>query len=287
MQLKDKLMSKQYWKHFAAAIAALSAAATLLTVLFNFEWLKNCWLFGAIGTAFVLVGSHFYAKWQVRTKKQIDLTLSNEQKLTICEGNLFVQKGIICIPFNEYFDTHVGDGVVRKDSIHGQFINNCYENRVEELDDLIRKALSPFEYKENKRRLNDCPTRKYPLGTCVDIIDKENTYVLFALTHFDDNDKANLKRVEYTEVTHKLMDHLAEIAENRPVFMPLYGTGLSRLQRTPQRILIHLLDTIDFCDKWSIPGGINIFIKSLDSIAVDLNTVESVVKKGITEKEEE
>ena len=280
-------MNKILWKHIATAIAAFSAAATLITVLFNCDWIKGCWAYGAVGVILVALGSYAYAKWQVRTKKQIALTLSNEQKLTICEGNLFGQKGIICIPFNEYFDTHVGDGVVRKDSIHGQFINNCYENREEELDDLIRKALSPFEYKENKRRLNDCPIRKYPLGTCVDIIDKENTYVLFALTHFDDNDKANVKRVEYTEVTHKLMDHLAEIAENRPVFMPLFGTGLSRLQRTPQRILIHLLDTIDFNDKWSIPGGINIYIKSLDSVAVDLNTVESIVKKGITEKEEE
>jgi hypothetical protein len=63
--------------------------------------------------------------------------------------------------------------------------------------------------------------------------------------------------------------------------MPLIGAGLTRISRTPQRILIHLVDILDFEDRYSIPGGVNILIKSLNSVNVNLNTVEDVVKKGV------
>ena len=116
-------MIKQFWKHFAAAIAALSATATLLTVLFDLDGLKDKWVYGLIGTVIVIGGSVGYALWQIKSKKKISLTLSSELKLTVSEGDLFDKKGVICIPFNEYFDTHVGGGVISEKSLHGQFIN--------------------------------------------------------------------------------------------------------------------------------------------------------------------
>ncbi len=277
-------MIRQYWKHVATAIAALASFATLLTALFNCEWVKENWLYGLIGSFVVFGGSLLYGCWQTRSKKKISVSLSSELKLTIFEGDLFNQKGIICIPVNEYFDTHVGDGVINEKSVHGQFINRFFKDREGELVAKINQGL-PQGGETHKRRIAGCPTLKYPLGTCVDVRDGENTYVLFALSHFDDNDKAFIKRIEYAPVVNKLMDHLTAIAESRCVYMPLLGAGLSRLRRTPQRILLNLVDTLDFNDSIVIPGGIHIVIKSLSDMDVNLTSLEYIVKSGITESD--
>lgn len=275
-------MKKLFWKHFAAAIAALSATATLSTALFDLDTIKECWLYGVIGGLTVLAGSMAYAVWQIRSAKNISLSLSSEQKVKISEGDLFQKEGVICIPVNEFFDTHVGDGVVDKDTLHGMFINKYFSDRIPELENKIKEKLAGLKAKECKRRLDFCPTKQYPLGTCVDIRDGENLYVLFALSHFNEKDTAFLSRTEYTEVIQSLMDHLSSIVENRMVFMPLFGTGLSRLHRTPQRVLLHLIDTLDFYEKWCVPGGVNIVIKSLDSNSINLNTINHLVQEGIT-----
>ena len=94
-----------------------------------------------------------------------------------------------------------------------------------------------------------------------------------------------MSRLEYAEVVRKLMDHLSLIAEGRPVYMPLFGTGLARLKRTPERILYHLVDTLDFDDTSSIPGGLNIIIKSLDKLNVNLTVFEQILKSGIIDTE--
>ena len=183
-------MSRYYFKHFATAIAALSAAATLVTALFNCDWVTGVWYYGLIGAAVVLGGSFAYACWQTRSKRKISLDLSSELKLSISEGDLFQQKGIICIPFNEYFDTHVGDGVVGEKTLHGIFINRFFKDRIPELEYKIRSKLPQEGYQVHQRRLEECPDKQYELGTCIDLREGETTYVLFALTHFDDNDKA-------------------------------------------------------------------------------------------------
>ena len=280
-------MRKQYWKHFAAAIAALSAAATLLTVLFDFEWVKGCWVYGIIGAVLVIIGSHLYAQWQIRTKKSISLTLSARLRLSISEGDLFDKKGVICIPFNEYFDTHVGDGVVGERTLQGIFIKKFFNNNLEVLNNTIKEALQSEKPTRNvaKRRVDGCPTNKYELGTCVDLKIEGNTFVLFALTHFDENDVAGLSRAEYGLVVKKLMDHLSNVSESKTVYMPLFGTGLARMNRTHQRILTHLVDLFDFNDRCPIHGGIHIVIKSLDDAEVNLSALEEIIKKGIIETE--
>ncbi len=278
-------MIKQFWKHFATAIAALSASATLLTVLFNLDCLKDKWVYGLIGTVIVIVGSVCYALWQIKSKKSISVTLSSDLKLTICEGDLFEKKGIICIPVNEYFDTHVGDGVIAERSVHGQFINRLFKDRIDELSGKINKGLRQAGGVEHERRLIECPNIKYPLGTCVDIRDGENLYVLFALCHFDDNDKAFVKRSEYVYVVNQVMEHLTKIAEDKTVYMPLIGAGLARLRRTPQRILLNLVDTLDFNDYCFISGGIHVVIKSLSNVEVNLTSLEHIITNGITESD--
>ena len=279
-------MNRFYWKHLIAALAAFSAIGTLVTMFFKFEWLKDHWYWGVLGLTIVVGSSILYACFQIRGKKKIILNISSTLKLTIMEGDLFKQKGVICIPFNEYFDTHVGDGVVGENSLHGLFINKYFKERIPELNRKILDGLNQIQFiDEHRRRIDGCPTKRYPLGTCVDVRDGENIYVLFALTHFDENDTAFVSRFEYSKVVNDLMKHLTATVEDRPVYMPVFGSGLSRLGRTPQRILYHLVDTLDFDDTAKIIGGLNILIKSLKKDSINLNLLEYMVNNGIKKDE--
>lgn len=276
------MMKRSFLAHFLAAIASLAALATLITVLFDVDCIKECWACGTFWAILVVLISFGYACWQTRSKKKISLDLSSELKLTISEGDLFEKKGIICIPVNEYFDTHVGDNVVNENSIHGQFITKYYKDRLGELQQKINDALAGKDSKEHPRRLDICPNKQYDLGTCIDIRDGENTYVLFALTHFNDQDVANVGRTEYSQVVNLLMEHLSVMAEAKPVYMPLFGTKYSRMRRTSQRILLQLVNTIDFNDTCTIPGGVHIVIDSLDKLNVNLTLLEHVITNGIS-----
>lgn len=69
---------------------------------------------------------------------------------------------------------------------------------------------------------------------------------------------------------------MAGICENRPVYMPLFGTGLSRINLPAQQVLHYLTDTILFTPPLTILGGLNIVIKSLEDSGVNLNRIEDI-----------
>ena len=118
----NNYMPLLFWRHYTTALGVLSALATLLSFLFEFKFIHQFWYIGVIGLSVVLLISFLYAWWRSRSKTEIKLNLSSNLDLTIFEGDLFNQKGVICIPFNEFFDTHVGDKVVSEKSLHGMFI---------------------------------------------------------------------------------------------------------------------------------------------------------------------
>lgn len=170
--------------------------------------------------------------------------------------------------------------MISKYSIHGLFINRYWTDRVEKLDSEISMALKGINYETVKRRSGK--PNKYPIGTCIDIRDGANTYVLFALTHFDKDNHAFLDRKEYPFAVDRLFEHSQYIAVNQPVYMPLFGSGLSRLRRSPQRILSFLIDAIDFKHShMSFPHGVNIVIKSIKSTGVNLNSIENHFEKEL------
>ncbi|WP_155949984.1 macro domain-containing protein [Prevotella sp. P6B4] len=86
--------------------------------------------------------------------------------------------------------------------------------------------------------------KKYPLGTCA-IIDKDNThYVLLALTHFDEEDHAYVELSEFGRSISSMCRYLSDKVGDTPVYMPLMGMGMARLNQPAQFILKYTLDTI-------------------------------------------
>lgn len=269
------------------ALAALSSFATLITFCCGWSVNSNSpWYYFAIVSGVVLGIAIIYAILLSIPKKKINLAISpGKLDIAIQQADLFEQKGIIVIGVNEYFDTHVGNGVVSPKSLHGLFINRYFHDRTDELykkviDSLSEQGIDPIE-KDCKRRTDHGKTAKYPIGTCAKIRDGVNTYVLVALSHFDSNDKAHLERTEYNTVIGNLMNFLANNAEANEVHMPILGSGLTRLDRTPKRILYYMIDAIDFQYTPTLVGGLHIDIISLKKAGINLNYVESTFKNGI------
>ena len=222
---------------------------------------------------------------KTRKKKKITLNINSSLKLTIQEADIFSQNGIIVIGVNEYFDTHVGDGVISEKSLHGIFINEYYRDHLTDLDKDIKESLEIQKIKPIERdcsRRHRCgKTDKYELGTCALIHDGGKKYVLVALTHFDENDKANMSRDELNFVLGKLMTFLEKNAEAREVHMPILGGGLARLNRSSNRILNFTIDVLDFIHSSQILGGLYIDIISLKSAGIDLNKIENQFNNNI------
>lgn len=269
--------TKKFWEYFILAIAALSSVVTLFGFVFqsNIQFESISMACKIVSFIAIILICLVYACIMTESKDKVIFRFNPQFNLTIEKGNLFEKQGIIVIPVNEYFDTHVGDGIISPNTIHGKFITNYFRNRVNELDKLLDNALRGKKYHTNEsRRLGK--KFKYDLGTCVDITIDDNVYVLVALTHFDGNDHAYLDKKDYPIVFDRLISHLHEINMHveKPIYMPIMGSGLSRLRRSPQRILNFLVDAIDFkYSAYTFPYGLNIEIFDINQ--VNLNQLET------------
>ena len=269
---------KKFFNHLFVAIGAISSMMTMVSFFFSIKWSEHLVLTWTI-IAFVVIVCLFYACAQVRRKKQINIWISENFQLSVKEGNLFDQKGVIVIPVNDYFDTHVGDGIIDPKSVHGQFIQNLFRDRIKELDDKISESLK-FQDKQGKEveKRSYGKRIKYSLGDCADVMDGGNRYVCVVTTEFDADNIARLTRDQLSTVVSGLFNHLELVAGKDSVSMPVIGAGNARLNRDAERILHYLIDYFDFSlSEKKILGGVNVLIPSAKT--VDLRRIASIFSK--------
>lgn len=286
--LLDVCMNKKFFYYFNIALAAMASATTLFCAVAPDNWLGTktwCLTFGILASIAVIC---VYFAWsQTNLKESISIKISPNLRVNVFKGDLFKQKSIVVIPVNEYFDTHVDDVIIAHRTIHGKFIDEHFRNKEDELYQLIDSQIhqtqgaTPNQHRPHAGGRNI----KYPLGTCADVVVGDIIYVLFALTHFDDEDKAYLPKEEFGNAIIKLMNHLATISNNRPVYMPLFGTGLSRLNETHQRVLLFIIDTISFSCPVAINAGLNVVVYPTDMVKVNLNKVEDFFSETLGDVE--
>lgn len=273
-------MHKEFLKNFLTAIGTCSAFATLIS--FVFTDMDFCWITGVFILLGILIASLWWAWYSSKRKTSITLSFKNETDVRVEFGDLFSKEGIVVIPVNEFFDTEVGSGVISPKSVHGQFILKVFRNRQDELRKRIDSALLnvPDSFQKN-RRLSSTPNIAYPLGTCIDIKEGNCTYVLFAFTEFDIHDKASISPRVVSKTIMKLMNHLDEIAEDNPVYMPVFGNKTSRLNKKAQRMLLYVLETIDFGETPRLVGGLNVECYTKEKNHYDLNAIEDYFNNNI------
>ena len=94
------------------------------------------------------------------------------------------------------------------------------------------------------------------------------------MSKFNEEDVAYLEKKYFGDAIRGLMSHLHDMNNDRAVYMPVIGTGMSKLQRSHQRVLTYFLDCIDFTNESSLPAGLNIVVYEGDKDKVNLSLVE-------------
>ncbi len=151
--------------------------------------------------------------------------------ITIKEGDIFQEKGWKLIPFNEFFDTIVDDIIIAKNTLNGKFITN----HVSDINDLKRTIKETKDTPTLKHTLKN-GKKSFPLGRIILYQD----YMLLAFSRFVDN-QAYLTHSEYEECLRTMWQEISRTYANKPIVIPLLGSGITRFEHMSEKNNFHLL----------------------------------------------
>ena len=182
-------------------------------------------IFGWIFIGVLLFIYIFVWVWANNLNK-IDIKIEGSP-VTIKVGDIFKQKGLKVIAFNEYFDTQVDNRIISKNSLNGLFIDNHLNISLAEFD----KHIDDYCYEsgdilgQNGDRKNG-KKRKHRIGTiCV-----YGDFLITALSKFDDSNKAVLTMPEYLEFLINFWDKVNNVYAQQNVSIPVIGSGITRIK---------------------------------------------------------
>lgn len=218
--------------------------------------------------------------------KEVHLRIG-ETNVEIKFGDIFNEKGLKVIPFNEYFDTAVDNNIISENSLNGQFINKFYFNKqlVKELDNIILN--SPL-LKESK--VGIVPERevgnknKYVLGSLVAL---DNEYIVTAMSRFDENNKAFLSMEDYIAFLMKFWEKISIVYNQRTVVIPVMGSGITRFPNgydnaKLQDLLQIILWTFEVSKiKLDLPAKLVIVISEKKEDRINLFKLKEMGKDGL------
>lgn len=221
-------------------------------------------------------------------KKKLTLEINKRTKLTIQERDLFKNSDCaIVVPVNEFFDTHIDDGIINKNSIHGQFIR-LFSKDIAFLRRQIDAQLSKFDkLPRNRERtmVNDLPQDRYPLGTCVRIQKNNKIYILVAVTRFNSNEHIEVSTEEFPEVIRKMFNGIEQLHDGKPVYIPLVGGGLAGYDLTNMQILNTIIQAAHLSKGLHISKGVTICLYGKEQIeSLNLNVIEYLYNRWKTLK---
>lgn len=223
--------SKTRWKDsltVSLAVLATLQAITEVTGLIELKpiealpwWIKLLWLSILFSILTIIV---FVAKLLI-SRKGIKLTIGNNE-VRVKQADIFQQDGLRLIPFNEYFDTQVDDVIIAHETLNGKFIDD-YVDDVKALRNVICDA-----HKNNGMTSQQTNGKnKFPLGSIV----KFNEYLLLAFTHFDNKHIAYLSHTDFEKCLIAMWQEIRRVYANKPVFIPLLGSGITNFTDTPYK----------------------------------------------------
>ena len=237
--MKVHIYDKGILKVFGAWVSWISIIVSLVVILFP---IPETWKKGIVVTVFIAVIVFIYLfiwLWS-NLKKRISLKINNT-KIVVKEGDIFQARGKKVIPANEFFDTHVGDGIIESTSLHGKYITEHTQLSPAELQSTINEALknqNPVLIDMVRKNGNQI---KYPLGTIFN--DKEG-FLLLAYSRFDECNRAFMNTEDVLFCYIRMWDEIDKCRGNDSISLPVMGSsGLVRgpLANYTEQQLIELL----------------------------------------------
>ena len=238
----------------------------------------------------ILAVSILYALYVIFHKpEKLKLEINKRTNLTVEKGDIFKasEKDACVIPVNEYFDTHIGDGIVNPNTLHGKFLA-MFANRTAQLRADIDNQLSNYQELPSVRKrtmVEGLPSKRYALGTCVRIMDGERLFILVAITRFNKEEHVEVASEEYPEVIRKMYNGIENFNDGKAVYLPLVGSGISGYQLNEMQMLNTMIQAAYNADKLAITNGMHICIYGDEMWSkLNLNVIEYLFDRWKTLK---
>lgn len=223
MKIKVNLFNPKLLKNYSVVLTIISTIFSFVSLVVEIP--DDCKFFAGISLAITFV--IIYILMWIFANKQTKTTLNiNNSKVTIRIGDIFEENSLKVIAFNEYFDTLVDNRIIAERTLNGIFIKTKVHN-IDELDNLINNDLNLNDkiLDINSNRLQG-KKNKYKLGS----IYEYNNYLLTAFSKFDNDNRAYLNMNDYVNFLLNFWNEIDIIYANRPVSIPLLGSGMTRFK---------------------------------------------------------
>lgn len=203
---------------------------TLDSILGNdYNWITKLLIVCSVFIGIVFIS--YICKYYIVQKTGISIDI-REIKVNIRQGDIFTESGWKVIPFNENYDTDVDDITIAHNTLNGMFIDKY----VDDIDELKRKIAQETDDNTIYKRKTIKGTPRYPLGRIITYKD----YMLLAFSHFIKNE-ARLTQKDYEECLRVMWTEICRTYANKPIFIPLLGSGITRFDGTPNKSRSDLL----------------------------------------------
>lgn len=214
----DKVVREFYYK----IITVISVVFSLIFIFVEIP--KECKIFAGFVFLGVLVLVYILSWIYANNRTNIKLNIDGSD-VSVLSGDLFKHEGLKVIPFNEYFDTKVDNVIIAEKSLNGQYIKNYCED-IDLLDNTIKEDHHLKKYINESNVKRNGKTIKYKLGSSI-LIDE---YVLVAFSRFDKDNKAYITIHDYLQFLVFFWNEINRIYAQRPVSVPIFGSGITRFK---------------------------------------------------------
>lgn len=182
------------------------------------------------------------------------------------------QERIVVISVNTHYDTIVNNRIVSAGSVHGQWIGWMKAAGItsEELNRRIKEAareqgIQPLRYDSSKQG----NTEAYERGTIIELTHDNTRFFLLALSEFDENLNAQTNRDQLIDVIKNLITYYDKHGCGQPLYTPLIGTELSRVNITDQESLELITNMFQlYSDKIHAETSIVVYKKHRNQVSI-------------------
>ena len=240
-------------KYFFSILSLISLLATFINIsdIYKSNNLINH-IFKVIITflviyflSFVCTLLYYYFKRRVIYLKY------NRFKVSGTYGNILdyigASKVNLIVPVNSCFDTKIDDSVISTNSLHGKVIKFLYDNNLvsqTELDKKIKRSLREQnissvnignDVKKGGKSVGNY--NRYPIGSTAFVDIGDVRYHFIALSIIENNKNAITSDQDYLIVLNAIVDNCFRNSNGNPIYIPLVGSGLSKLNYNHQQQL--------------------------------------------------
>lgn len=219
-------------------------------------------------------------------RKEIDIKINDDLNVQIKQKDILlsdIERGIVIIPVNNYFDTQVDNLVVSSRKLHGKFVKYFQEHYKNiDLEAAIQKALeadgikSSGRHNGNRKHLAEgTKLDQYPLGTVIRIkVSDDKFFFLVVASEFDEENHVVPQLENNPIMLINLFKKINQWNNDLPVYLPLIKGAQMGQGNSLQDHLEVLLKCLSIVHPYVTEGGTTICITKDVTKEIKLNQIK-------------